>query len=202
MGMTSGFGEEEENRYSEGHSMSTDDLIAMYIADLRERKGIGDKHAYDQQNKLTRLFAGSEATIQRFGHRAMGRYVTLRRSKGFSDATVRADVVAAKAMFTWLYRQKLFDKNLLENYDLPAIKETTDGGDAASKADLDGWLRANNEYYADASIHGAAAIAHGYPDAFRLRDQLITLIIADTAVRPVECMRIRLDQVKKDGAGT
>ena len=49
---------------------------------------------------------------------------------------------------------------------------------------------------------GKEAVAKKLSEGFRLRDQLFTLILADTAIRPVEATRILMDQVKSDDLGT
>ena len=101
-----------------------------------------------------------------------------------------------------MYNEKFFPKDLLEGFELPQVKEEVTDKTAAAKEDIDGWLRANNEYYGDPKLMGKEAVAKKLTEGFRLRDQLFVLILADTAIRPVEATRILMDQVQSDDLGT
>ena len=198
------WGEEEVTRYDEAAKMSAIELIKLFLESLLE-KGRTKKYIEDTRRNLTNIFVPAEAAgtrMQNWGRNAMKARIAARRDAGLSDQTVRQDVVCAKVLLHWLYKERLFPKDLLEGFELPTINEEIADKTAATKDDLDGWIKACREYYRDAAVHGKKAIEHGYTEGFRLRDTLIACTLADTAIRPVELMRVKVNQVKADADGT
>jgi len=148
MGLSFTFGEEEENFFDIGASETAQQLVDRYIAALVEKKRT-KKHTDEARRKLLFVFNHSTSTPQKWGRRAMKAFLAERRDQGMSDWTLKGETVVCKAFFKWLYNEKLFLKDLLDGLELPEIKEEVTDKTAASKADIDGWLRANNEYYGD-----------------------------------------------------
>jgi len=204
---TRDWGEDDTNFFLSYKTKSATEIIDEYVNQhLLKVKNVSEKHAYDVATTLRRVlvdWANSEGiAIQRWGGRAMDARVAERRDEAKSDWTIRHEVAKCKALFHWLYAKKRFPIDLLDNYELPDIKVLPNDSDAATVDDINGWLRANREYYQDTKIVGAGVRHARSTPGYMLRDALAVLIMCDSAVRPAELFRIRLDWLQKDEHGT
>ncbi len=184
---------EEDGQYARGRTISWKQLTDEHCDYLLD-KGRSTKHVYDTRLTMEDIAAWYTGQGLLPGQvNARNGWACLReyRARGMRHISVKHRECKFRAVFSWAYRQELFEKNLLEKMERWEVRDESRRTDVSEDI-IDRIVCQMESDWADDTEAGGRFKSLEARRFFRFRDPSLTLALADSGMRIGEATNARL----------